>query len=68
MGSITHVNEFYVQYANRMSGEEPFILNGKKYEYVWAVYSSGKRDIGVYSFEGDVTFGYFAFRELHNIN
>jgi hypothetical protein len=51
-----------------MSGEEPFILNGKKYEYVWAVYSSGKRDIGVYSFEGDVTIGYFAFRELHNIN
>jgi hypothetical protein len=68
LGSITHVNELYVEYADRMSGENPFIVNGKKYEFVWANYSNGRRDIGVYAFHEDRTFGYLAWREMNNLN
>ncbi len=57
----------YVEYLSQMPGEEPFMLNGQKFEYVWAKYPSGKKDIGVYAFAGDMTYGYNAFRQMHNI-
>lgn len=57
----------YVEYLAQMPGEEPFMLNGQKFEYVWAKYPSGKKDIGVYAFAGDMTYGYNAFRQMHNL-
>ena len=51
-----------------MSGENPFIVNGKKYEFVWAKYPDDRRDIGVYAFHEDRTFGYLAWREINNLN
>ena len=66
---MTHVmNELYVEYSDQMSGENPFVMGGKKYQFVWAKYSNGRRDIGVYAFEGDVTFGYLAWREMNNLS
>jgi len=57
----------YVEYHSQMTGEVPFMMGGKKYEYVWAKYPNGKRDIGVYSFAGDVVYDYEAFRKMYNL-
>ena len=57
----------YVEYIKDMPDEQPFMLNGKKYQYVWAKYPGGKRDIGVYAFSGDVVYSYDAFNQMHNI-
>lgn len=61
-------DEPYVTYIRQMNGEVPFMMGGKKYEYVWAKYPSGKRDIGVYSFAGDVVHGYNYFRKMYNLD
>lgn len=58
----------YVTYLRQMNGEEPFMMGDKKFEYVWAEYPSGKRDIGVYSFAGDVVYGYNYFRKMYNLD
>jgi hypothetical protein len=58
----------FVTYLRQMTGEEPFMMGGKKFEYVWAKYPSGKRDIGVYSFAGDVVYGYNYFRKMYNLD
>ena len=58
----------YVMYIKQMNGEEPFMMGGKKFEYVWAKYPSGKRDIGVYAFSGDVVYGYRHFRRMYNLD
>ena len=61
-----------VEYHSQRKGEKPFILktpNGKeKFEYVNAKYPSGKIDIGVYAFRGDIVYGYSTFRKMFNIN
>lgn len=56
-----------VEYHSQMTGENPFMMGGQKFEYVWAIYPSGKRDIGVYAFSGDVVYGYDYFREWMGI-
>ncbi len=61
-------DEPYVTYLRQMNGEVPFMMGGKKYEYVWAKYPSGKRDIGVYAFAGDVVHGYNYFRKMYNLD
>jgi len=53
----------YVQYDSERQGEEPFMMNGQKFQYVNAIYPSGKKDIGVYAFAGDMVYGYEAFRQ-----
>ena len=58
----------YVEYLKDMSGEEPFMLRGNKYQYVWAKYPNGKKDIGVYAFSQDLVYDYNVFRKMHNIN
>lgn len=57
----------YVEYHSQRSGENPFMLHGKKFEYVNAKYPNGKIDIGVYAFAGDIVYSYNAFRQMYNI-
>jgi len=58
----------YVEYIGKMQGEEPFVMGGRRYEYVWAKYPSGKKDIGVYVFGQDMVVAYDVFRKWYNIN
>jgi hypothetical protein len=57
----------YVEYVRQMPNETSFMMGNQKFEYVQAKYPSGKVDIGVYAFAGDVVYGYNAFRKMHNI-
>lgn len=57
----------YVEYIKELPGEEPFMMNGQKFQYILAKYPNGKQDIGVYAFAGDMVYGYNAFRRMHNI-
>jgi len=61
----------YVEYVSQRQGEEPFTLktgNGQeKFEYVNAKYPSGKVDIAVYAFRGDMVYGYNHFRKMFNL-
>ena len=68
-GTEEDKNPLYVEYDSQRSGEEPFMMSdGKKYEYVNAIYPGQKKDIGVYSFAGDMVYSYDAFRKMFNIN
>ena len=57
----------YVEYVRDITDEEPFVIGGKKYEYVMAKYPDGKVDIGVYAFAGDLVYSYNAFRNMTGI-
>ena len=57
----------YVKYLSLMRGEEPFMMQGTKYEYVWAEYPGGIKDIGVYSYAGDLVYSYDSFRQMMNL-
>lgn len=57
----------YVEYVKELPGEEPFMLHGKKFQYVWAKYPGGKIDIGVYAYSGDMVYGYNVFRKMFNL-
>ena len=56
------VNDMYVEYLKDMQGEEPFMKGDKKYQYVWAKYPDGKKDVGVYAYAGDVCYSNDYFR------
>jgi len=58
----------YVKYLSLMSGEVPFMMQGTKYEYVWAEYPGGIKDIGVYSYAGDLVYSYDSFRKMMNLD
>ena len=47
-----------VEYVGERMGEEPFLLGGKKYQFVTALYPNGKKDIGVYIFGSDMVVDY----------
>lgn len=47
-----------VEYISDRAGEEPFVLGDKKYQFVTALYPSGKKDIGVYVFGNDMVLDY----------
>ena len=51
-----------------MRGEEPFMMQGTKYEYVWAEYPGGIKDIGVYSYANDLVYSYDSFRKMMNLD
>lgn len=57
----------YVEYYKAMNGEEPFMMNGNKYEYCWAKYPNGKVDIAVYAYGQDLVISYKVFRHQHNL-
>ena len=57
----------YVKYLSLKSGEEPFMMQGTKYEYVWAEYPGGIKDIGVYSYANDLVYSYDSFRQMMNL-
>ena len=54
--------DYIVQYDSDRTGEDPFELNGIKWQFVNAIYPDGKRDIGVYRFGHDLVYGYEWFR------
>lgn len=58
----------YVEYLSQMSNENPFIKQGKKWEFVWAKYPDGRRDIGVYSFSEDLVYAYQPWRKMVGID
>jgi hypothetical protein len=57
-----------VQYVSDRKGEEPFTLNGIKWQFVNAKYPDGKMDIGVYRFGHDLVYDYLKWKEEMNIN
>jgi hypothetical protein len=57
----------YVKYLSLKSGEEPLMMQGTKYEYVWAEYPGGVKDIGVYSYANDLVYSYDSFRQMMNL-
>lgn len=60
-----------VEYHSPRKGESSFTLrtgNGQeKFEYCNAKYPSGKIDIAVYAYRGDICYGYNHFRKMFNI-
>lgn len=66
--NISDNDPLYVEYHSQRQGEEPFMLNGTKYEYVNAKYPDGKIDVGVYSFAEDLVYSYNVFRSRHNLS
>jgi hypothetical protein len=47
----------YVEYLSDKPDEPEFDINGKKFQYVWAKYPNGKRDIGAYAIGQDLVYG-----------
>ena len=58
----------YVKYLSLKSNEEPFMMQGTKYQYVWAEYPGGIKDIGVYSYANDLVYSYDSFRSMMNLD
>ena len=58
----------YVEFLSNMSNEIPFEKSGKKWQFVWAKYPDGRRDIGVYSFSEDLVYAYQAWRKMIGID
>lgn len=52
-----------VQFDSERTDETPFIINGIKWQYVNAIYPDGKKDIGVYRFDHDLTYDYQWFMD-----
>lgn len=66
-GRNVEEDPMYVEYHSERQGEEPFMMNGTKFQFVNAKYPNGKIDIGVYSFAGDMVLSYATFRRQHNL-
>ena len=56
-------DETYAEYVSERTDEEPFFIRDRKYQYCNCKYSDGKIDIGVYSFTGDICYGYTYFQK-----
>ena len=52
-----------VQFDSERNGEEPFMMNGIKWQYVNVINNDGKKDIGVYRFDHDVAYDYQWFMD-----
>ena len=55
--------EHVVQFHSERSGEEPFYMNGVKWQFVNGIYPNGKKDIAVYRFDHDLAYDYMWFME-----
>jgi hypothetical protein len=64
-------NALYVEYVGPYGNEKPFTLktaNGvEKFEYCKGKYPSGKEDLAVYAYRGDLCYGYKAWKQQYNI-
>ena len=64
------MDELYVEYVKEMPSEQPFTMKFQgqpsKFEYCYGKYGD-KIDIAVYSYRGDVCYGYSAFRKMMGI-
>jgi hypothetical protein len=58
----------YVEYHSQRKDEIPFFMGEGKFEFVNAIYPSGKKDLGVYAFRGDVTYSYEHFRSMFGLD
>jgi hypothetical protein len=58
----------YVEYLRERQGEEPFVTQGEKWQFVTVRHPDGREDIGVYRFAGDITYGYAAWRKMMNLD
>jgi hypothetical protein len=56
-------DDHIVAYDSPRTGENPFTINGVKWQYVNAVYPDGKKDIAVYRFDHDYTYDYSWFMD-----
>lgn len=65
--SRSQESPLYVKYLSLKADEEPFMMQGTKYEYVWAEYPGGIKDIGVYSYANDLVYSYDSFRQMMNL-
>jgi hypothetical protein len=54
--------EVYVEYVSQRSYEDPFVLNGQRWQYVNVKNSRGQLDICVYSFGEDRCYNYAVWR------
>jgi hypothetical protein len=54
--------EVYVEYVSQRRYEDPFELNGQRWQYVNVKNSQGQLDIGVYSFSEDRCYNYSVWR------
>ena len=61
-------NSLYVEYLKPATGEEIFTLGGTRWQFCWCKYPTGKIDLGVYSFAGDLCYSYEHFRYAFNLN
>lgn len=61
-------DDIYVAYHSQRRDEIPFFMGEDKFEFVNAIYPSGKKDIGVYAFRGDVTYSYNHFRSMFSLD
>lgn len=57
-----------VEYVSDMRDENPFEMHGDRWQFVWAKYPDGKKDIGVYRFGQDVVYDYARWQEEMGIN
>jgi hypothetical protein len=50
-----------VKYDSERSGEDPFMMNGVKWQFVNVINDKGIKDIGVYRFDHDLAYDYMWF-------
>lgn len=62
--------EYVVQFHSERNGEDPFIINGIKWQYVNGIYPNGKKDIAVYRFDHDLAYDFSWFHKevIGNLN
>lgn len=56
-----------LEYIRPRSFEEPFQMDGEKWQYVNVRLPDGREDIGVYRFSTDLCYDYTDFRKLFNL-
>jgi hypothetical protein len=59
--------EIYVEYVRDRAGEEPFMMGGRKFQFVTVKNSKGRTDIGVYSFAEDLCYDYAFWRNAYGL-
>jgi hypothetical protein len=56
-----------VEFLRARAFEDPFVMDGEKWQYVTVKRADGQEDIGVYRFSTDLCHDYSDFRALFNL-